>query len=129
MTILCKKVCCYLILFNNQRHENLCISSFVDTLWDSGKEVKILKLLKENSIVFSFIIRENNIPFKKTQGKKCWKFCENPAVVHILYTLDKKKFSGFWAVRWKFTKFLMSYLKPKVSFSLNFSSLIIFQCH
>ena len=64
MTIICKKVCCYLVLFNNQRHENLCISSFVDTLWDSGKKVK-------NSIVFSFIIRENNIPFTETQGKKC----------------------------------------------------------
>ena len=32
-------------------------------------------------------------------------------------------FSDFWVVGWKFTKFLMSYLRPKVSFSLNFSSL------
>ena len=70
MTIICKKVCCYLVLFNNQRHENLSISSFVDTLWDSGKKVKILKLLRENSIVFSFIIREKNIRFTETPGKK-----------------------------------------------------------
>ena len=28
-------------------------------------------------------------------------------------------------VGWKFTKFLMSYLKPEVSFSLNFASLFI----
>ena len=35
----------------------------------------------------------------------------------------KVKFSGFWVAGWKFTKFLMSYLKPQVSFSLNFASL------
>ena len=28
-------------------------------------------------------------------------------------------FSDFWVDGWKFTKFLMSYLKPQVSFSLN----------
>ena len=33
------------------------------------------------------------------------------------------KFSDFWVVGWKFTKFLKSYLKPQVSFSLNFASL------
>ena len=33
------------------------------------------------------------------------------------------KFSDFWVVGWKFTKFLMPYLKPQVSFSLNFASL------
>ena len=32
------------------------------------------------------------------------------------------KFSYFWAVGWKFTKFIMSYLKSQVSFSLNFAS-------
>ena len=35
----------------------------------------------------------------------------------------KVKFSDFWMVGWKFTKFLMSCLKLQVSFSLNFSSL------
>ena len=35
----------------------------------------------------------------------------------------KVKFSDFWVVGWTFTKFLMSYLKPQVSFSLNFASL------
>ena len=40
-----------------------------------------------------------------------------------LYTLDKKQFSDFWMVGWKFTKFLMSCLKLQVSFSLNFASL------
>ena len=34
-----------------------------------------------------------------------------------------QKLSNFWVVGWKFTKFLMSYLKPQVSFSLNFASL------
>ena len=33
------------------------------------------------------------------------------------------KFSDFWVVRWKFTKFLMSCLELQVSFYLNFSSL------
>ena len=60
----------YLVLFNNQYHENLYNSSFVDMLWDSGKKVNILNLLRENSKVFSFIIRENNILFTDTQGKK-----------------------------------------------------------
>ena len=32
----------------------------------------------------------------------------------------KITFSDFWEVGWKFIKFLMSYLKPQVSFSLNF---------
>ena len=32
-------------------------------------------------------------------------------------------FSDFWLVRWQFTKFLMSYLKPQARFSLNFASL------
>ena len=35
----------------------------------------------------------------------------------------KGKYSDFWVVGWKFTKFLMPYLKPQVSFSLNFASL------
>ena len=34
-----------------------------------------------------------------------------------------QKLLDFWVVGWKFTKFLMSYLKPQVSFSLNFASL------
>ena len=34
-----------------------------------------------------------------------------------------QKLSDFWVIGWKFTKFLMSYLKPQVSFSLNFASL------
>ena len=32
------------------------------------------------------------------------------------------KFSNFWVVGWKFTKFLISYLKLQISFSLNFAS-------
>ena len=35
------------------------------------------------------------------------------------------KFSDFWVVGWKFTKFLMSYLESQVSFYLNFASLFI----
>ena len=33
------------------------------------------------------------------------------------------KFLDFWMVGWKFNKFFKSYLKPQVSFSLNFASL------
>ena len=32
----------------------------------------------------------------------------------------KNKFSNFWVVEWKFTKFLMSHLEHQVSFSLDF---------
>ena len=39
-----------------------------------------------------------------------------------LCTLDKKQFSDFWMVGWKFTKFLMSCLKLQNSFSLHDSS-------
>ena len=35
----------------------------------------------------------------------------------------EKKFSDFSVVGWKATKFVMSYLKPQVSFSLNLASL------
>ena len=37
--------------------------------------------------------------------------------------LIEMTFSDFWVVGWKFTKFLVSYLKPQVSFSLNFTLL------
>ena len=40
-----------------------------------------------------------------------------------IYPIDVK-FSDFWVVGWKFTKFLMSYLKPQVIFSLNFVSVV-----
>ena len=33
------------------------------------------------------------------------------------------KLLDFWVFGWKFIKFLMSYLKPQISFSLNFTSL------
>ena len=36
---------------------------------------------------------------------------------------SKCKFSDFLLLRLKFTKFLMSFLEPRVSFSLNFASL------
>ena len=35
----------------------------------------------------------------------------------------EKKFSDFCVVGWEFVKFVTSYLKPQVSFSLNFASL------
>ena len=46
---------------------------------------------------------------------------------NLLYSGEKEpnevKFSDFWVVGWKFTKFPMSYLKSKVSFSLKFAIL------
>ena len=36
----------------------------------------------------------------------------------------KVNFSDFWVVGWKFTKFLKPYLKPQVSFSLDFAPLL-----
>ena len=43
-----------------------------------------------------------------------------------LYALDKKEFSDFWVVGWKFIKCLMSCLKLQVCFSLNLASLFSF---
>ena len=40
----------------------------------------------------------------------------------------KVKFSDFWVLGWKFTKFLMSCLKLQVSFSLKLASLFSVQC-
>ena len=34
---------------------------------------------------------------------------------------SKCKFSDFWLLAWKLTKFFMSFFKPRVSFPLNFS--------
>ena len=41
----------------------------------------------------------------------------------------KVKFSDFWVVRWKSTKFLKSYFKLQVSFSLNFVSSVSWKLH
>ena len=47
--------------------------------------------------------------------------------LNLIYFEQKESFevnfSGFYVVGWKFTKFVMSYLKLKVSFSLKFGSL------
>ena len=56
-----------------------------------------------------------------------WKRTPLYFLAQSLYTSTKKpiekKFSDFCVVWWKFTKFLMSYMKSQVSFSLNFASL------
>ena len=54
--------------------------------------------------------------------------CSVPWNIDRLYFFRQKepievKSSDFWVVGWRFTKFLMSYLKPKASFSSNFASL------
>ena len=50
-------------------------------------------------------------------------FCSSNLVYFGQKEPIEKKFSDFWVVRWKLTKFLMSYFKLQVSFSLNFVSL------
>ena len=50
-------------------------------------------------------------------------FCSSNLVYFGQKEPIEKKSSDFWVVGWKFIKFLMSYLKPQVSFSLNFASL------
>ena len=49
-------------------------------LWDSVKKIKILKLLWENSIVFSFIISEKNILLQKLREKNV-KFCKHSVTI------------------------------------------------
>ena len=56
-----------------------------------------------------------------------WKISCLYFLAETSHTLDKNSpskwlFLDFWVVGWKFTKFLMSYLKQQVSFSLNFAS-------
>ena len=54
-------------------------------------------------------------------------FCSSNLVVYFGQKESiEKKFSDFWVVGWKFTKLLMSYFKPQVSFSLSFASLFSF---
>ena len=50
-------------------------------------------------------------------------FCSSNLVYFGQKEPIEKKFSDFWVVRWKLTKFLMPYFKLQVSFSLNFVSL------
>ena len=54
-------------------------------------------------------------------------FCNSNLVYFGQKEPIEKKISNFWVVRWKFIKFLMSYLKPQVSFSFNLC--ITLQCH
>ena len=46
-------------------------------------------------------------------------FCSSNLVYFGQKEPIEKKFSDFWVVGWKFTKSLMSYLKPEASFSLT----------
>ena len=59
------------------------------------------------------------------RGRGLWP-ARHAKACQALYTLDKSspwkwKFPDFWVPWWKFTKFLMSFLKPWVSFSSNFA--------
>ena len=49
-------------------------------------------------------------------------FCSSNLVYFGQKEPIENKFSDLWVVAWKFTKFLMTYLKSQVSFSLNFAS-------
>ena len=49
-------------------------------------------------------------------------FCSNLIYFGQKYPI-KAKFLDFWVVGWKFTKLLVWYLKPQVSFSVNLASL------
>ena len=49
-------------------------------------------------------------------------FCTSNLVYFAQKEPIEKKISNFWGFRWKHTKFFISYLKPQVSFFLNFAS-------
>ena len=95
------------------------------------KELMNVQFLK----LFSAVMKVHPIPhasFETTRSEfiqilhNCsvsWKITPLYFFSSNLYTLNKKQFSDFWMVGWKFTKFLMSCLKLQVSFSLNFASL------
>ena len=91
--------------------------------------------------VLSWKFTQFFMPFLKLQGESLFKFC---IAVQCLWNITpmyfcssnfayfgqkediEKKLSDFSVVGWKFTEFLMSYLKPQVSFSLNFVSFFSF---
>ena len=89
-------------------------------------KVQFLKLL-------SFLMKIHPIPhaiFETTRSRfiQILHHCSVPWNINRLYFFRQKepievKSSDFWVVGWRFTKFLMSYLKPKASFSSNFASL------
>ena len=80
----------------------------------------------------------------KPQGQVLFKFCITSVSwkitplyffqlkPHILWTKIAHRseiFSDFLVVGWKFTKFLMSFLEPRVSFSSNFALLFSVMKH
>ena len=88
--------------------------------------------------LLSALMKVHSIAFLKPQGfiqilNHCWVswqipplyYCSSNLVYFELKEPIKKNFSNFWMVGWKFTKFLMSYLKLQLSFSSNFASLFI----
>ena len=94
-------------------------------------KVQFLRLL-------SALMKVHPIAFLKPQGfiqilNHCWVswqipplyYCSSNLVYFELKEPIKKNFSNFWMVGWKFTKFLMPYLKLQLSFSSNFASLFI----
>ena len=76
-------------------------------------------IFENTSSGFIQILHHCSVPWKITP---LYYFSSN-----LIYFGQKEtirvKFLDFWVVGWKFTKFLKSYLKPQVSFSLNFASI------
>ena len=68
---------------------------------------------------FTQILSDCSVSWKITPLYFC---CRNLVYIGQKEPIENK-FSDFWVAGWKFTKFLMSYLKPEVSFSLSFASL------
>ena len=79
--------------------------------------------MKINQILMSFFMPRVSFPLNFA-----WTFSVmTHTSPNLIYFGQKNpilvKFSNFSVVGWKFTKFLMSYLKPQSSFSLNFALL------
>ena len=115
-----------------QCHDTKCLWNFLAELLHFGQKepnkVQILRLLCP-------LMKVHPIPhasFETTRSRfiqilhhysVSWNITPLYFFSSNLYTLEKKQFSDFWMVGWKFTKFLVSCLKLQVSFSLNFALL------
>ena len=82
----------------------------------------------KNTCDFSHVIFQTKSEFSSKFGKHFSITRENSFLAETLYAVDKSstskcKFSDLPLLASKFTKFAMSFLKPRTSFSSNFPSL------
>ena len=64
--------------------------------------------------------------FSVSQKRTSLYFCSSNLLYFVQKEPIEKKSLDFWVVGWKFTKYLMSYMKLQIIFSLHFLSIFSF---